>query len=218
MNVGKSIFITGIDTHIGKSYATGYIANLFTAQNKKVITQKFIQTGNTGISEDIEVHRKIMNIPLLPEDKQTLTQPVVLSYPASPHLAARIDNTVIDLNKISAATAALEQAYDLVLIEGAGGIRVPINEDYTTLDYIKQQKLPVIIVTTPRLGSINHTLLTLDICRFNHIPVYAVAYNTYNIQDDIISDDTKQYLTNYLKMNYPDCLWIEIPAITLDLG
>ncbi|MDR0726367.1 MAG: dethiobiotin synthase [Prevotellaceae bacterium] len=202
--MGKAIFVTGIDTNTGKSYATGYIANEYAAKGYSVITQKFIQTGNTGISEDIELHRKIMGTGLLPEDVEGLTCPVVLSYPASPHLAAQIDNVRIDLSKIENATSALQQKYDVTLIEGAGGIMTPITMDYTTLDYIGDHRLPVIVVTTPRLGSINHTLLTLEMCRYAGIEVIGMVYNKFIVEDDSICRDTKQYLQNYLKKRFSD--------------
>ena len=201
--MGKAIFVTGIDTNIGKSYATGYIANRYAAQGYSVITQKFIQTGNSGVSEDIALHRKIMGTGLLPEDIDGTTCPVVLSYPASPHLAAQIDETHIDLNKIKAATCALRRKYDMTLIEGAGGIMTPITTNYTTLDYIKDHRLPAIIVTMPRLGSINHTLLTLEMCRYAGIRVAGMVYNKFSVEDDIICADTKQYLQNYLKKRFP---------------
>jgi dethiobiotin synthetase len=207
------IFVTGIDTNVGKSFATGYLAKQLSLSGHKVITQKFIQTGNTGISEDIEIHRKIMGTGLLPEDLDGTTCPVILSYPASPHLAAQIDNTKIDLDKIKKATNILKQKYDMVLIEGAGGIMVPISHDYTTLNYIKDRKIPVIIVTSSKLGSINHTLMTIEICRHEKIEIAAVAYNKFNITDERISKDTEDYLKNYLKKNLNSTLWIEIPEM-----
>ena len=102
--MAEKYFITGIGTDIGKSYATGWLANKLVAEGKSVITQKFIQTGNKDMSEDILLHRKIMNIPLQTEDLLHITAPVILSYPASPHLAAKIDKTSIDLSAIEDAT------------------------------------------------------------------------------------------------------------------
>jgi dethiobiotin synthetase len=204
------IFVTGIDTNIGKSYVTGYLAKDFASEGQKVITQKFIQTGDTDISEDIKIHRKIMGTKLLPEDINGTTCPVTLSYPASPHLAAQIDNVQIDLEKIKDSTAKLKKKYDIILIEGAGGIMTPITMNYTTLDYIKSQNLPVLVVTSPRLGSINHTLLTLEICRSNDIEIFAIAYNQFNVEDDVICKDTENYLKKYLEKNLRKTLWIEI--------
>jgi len=207
------IFVTGIDTNVGKSFATGYLARQFSLAGYKVITQKFIQTGNTDISEDIEIHRKIMGTGLLPEDIDGTTCPVILSYPASPHLAAQIDKTEIDLDKITNATNILKQDYDFVFLEGAGGIMVPINRNYTTLDYINDRKIPVIIVTAPRLGSINHTLMTIEICRHKNIKIAALAYNKFNVTDELICKDTEDYLKDYRNKNLPSTLWIEIPEI-----
>jgi dethiobiotin synthetase len=207
------IFVTGIDTNVGKSFATGYLARQFSLAGYKVITQKFIQTGNTDISEDIEIHRKIMGTGLLPEDIDGTTCPVILSYPASPHLAAQIDKTEIDLDKITNATNILKQDYDFVFLEGAGGIMVPINRNYTTLDYINDRKLPVIIVTAPRLGSINHTLMTIEICRHKNIKIAALAYNKFNVTDELICKDTEDYLKDYRNKNLPSTLWLEIPEI-----
>jgi dethiobiotin synthetase len=198
----KVIFITGIGTDIGKSYVTGYLAKQYLNQGYSVITQKFIQTGNNGISEDILIHRKIMGIELLPEDIDGTTCPIVLSYPASPHLAAQIDNIDIDLDKIQQATATLRKKYDVTLIEGAGGIMTPISQGYTILNYLKVQKLPVIVVTTPQLGSINHTLLTLEMCRYANIRVVGLVYNKFNVEDDLICDDTLRYIKNYLARRF----------------
>jgi dethiobiotin synthetase len=208
--MGRIFFVTGIDTNVGKSYATGYLAKEFASKGNSVITQKLIQTGNSGISEDIEIHRKIMETGLLPEDIDGTTCPVILSYPASPHLAAQIDNVGIDLNVIKSATAILQKKYDVTLIEGAGGIMTPLTEDYTTLDYVKDLKFPVFVVTSPRLGSINHTLLTLEMCRYAKIEVAGVVYNKFNVEDNMICKSTAQYLKGYMEKYLHGSVWKEI--------
>ena len=152
-------FVTGIDTDAGKTFVTGYIARRLMEEGKRVITQKFIQTGNTGMSEDIEKHREIMGTGLLPEDLDHTTAPVIFSYPASAQLAARIDGREIDLEVIDRATQRLQSLYDIVLIEGAGGLAVPITDTFMAIDYAETRKLPVILVTNGILGSINHTVL-----------------------------------------------------------
>ena len=96
-NYERNFFITGIDTNIGKSYATGWLALEWNRQGIKTITQKMIQTGNVGHSEDIDLHREIMGIPMTEEDRQHITFPIVYSYPASPHLAAEIDHQTIPI-------------------------------------------------------------------------------------------------------------------------
>ena len=95
----KTIFVSGIDTDAGKTYCTAWLANKLRAEGRSVITQKFIQTGCTGISEDILKHREIMGIEPQEVDKDGTTCPYVMTYPASPHLAAEIDHVVIDTGK-----------------------------------------------------------------------------------------------------------------------
>ena len=135
---GNIYFVSGIDTDIGKSYATGYIARTWNGQGVRTITQKLIQTGNDGISEDIVLHRRIMGTGLLPEDREGLTMPEIYSYPCSPHLAAEIDGRPIDFSKIEKATAVLSDRYDAVLLEGAGGLMVPLTRELLT----SRQRIP----------------------------------------------------------------------------
>ena len=205
----QNLFITGIDTDAGKSFATGWLARSIMSRDKSVITQKFVQTGNQEYSEDIEVHRRIMGIPMTKEDVEHITAPVIFTYPASPDLAAKLDGKEIDFEAISNATKTLDSRYDHVLIEGAGGLMVPLKGDYLTIDYIREHKLPVVLVTNGRLGSINHTLLSLKAIADENIELFAVLYNTYFDKDKIICEDTKQYIRNWLSSRFPQSLYLE---------
>ena len=91
MEKGKVLFISGIDTSVGKTAATGAIAKALAKAGKQVITQKMIQTGCVEVSEDIEEHRRIQGIPFTEEDKAGLTCPYIFTYPCSPHMAAAKD-------------------------------------------------------------------------------------------------------------------------------
>ena len=211
---GSVYFISGIDTGIGKTYATGCLAKLWNAQGKKTITQKLIQTGNVDISEDIEQHREIMAMGWFPEDETKLTMPEIFSYPASPHLATKIDGREIDFQKIENATEQLAEKYEVVLLEGAGGLMVPLTTDLLIIDYVAEKKYPVILVTSGRLGSINHTILSLEAIKSRGLELYAVAYNLKDeSQDELISKDTAEYLKAYLAKHFPNSLWIDIPVI-----
>ena len=196
-------FITGIGTDVGKSWATGWLASRFMEEGKTVITQKFIQTGNVGRSEDIEVHRRIMGIDMTPEDIYMTTAPEIYTYPCSPDLAAKIDQRPIDFEKIRKATETLESKYDVVLIEGAGGIMVPLKGEYLTIDYIKDHDLPTVVVTNGQLGSINHTLLTLFAIKQYGIPLAEVIYNHHFDKDPTICADTVEYIEAFLKVHFP---------------
>ncbi|MDE7144697.1 MAG: dethiobiotin synthase [Duncaniella sp.] len=211
--MSKAYFISGIDTDAGKSYVTGYIAARLREKGKNTVTQKFIQTGNTGYSEDIELHRRIMGIAPLPEDIDHTTAPVIFSYPASAQLAARIDGQKIDLNLIDEATERLKERYDIVLIEGAGGLMVPIEDDFLTIDYVTSRRLPLILVTNGVLGSINHTILSLEAIKHRGIHLEAVIYNEHFDTDKVIAEDTKGFITRYLRRHFPDTSLHFIPSI-----
>ena len=207
-------FVSGIDTDIGKSYATGFIARTWNSEGRRTITQKLIQTGNTGMSEDIELHRRIMGCGLLPEDREGLTMPEIFSYPCSPHLAAEIDGRPIDLAGIERATVELSRRYDAVLLEGAGGLMVPLTRQLLTIDYIARKGYPLIYVTSGRLGSINHFLLGLEAIRARRIRLHTVAYNLFpREEDDRISRDTESYIRDVLSREWPDTQFVTVPVL-----
>ena len=211
----KVLFISGIGTNVGKSYATGWLATKLAANGLNVITQKMIQTGNKDFSEDIDVHRKIMQMPYTDVDNDHTTAPVILSYPASPHLAAIIDKRDINLNKITTSTKRLGSKYDIVLLEGAGGLMVPIKDQYLTIDYIKENDYPVVLVVNGILGSINHAILSFEVLKSRNIPLKYVIYNSYFDEDAIIVEDTKKYLKEYFSINSPESEFLIMPKLDI---
>ncbi|MCC8088705.1 MAG: dethiobiotin synthase [Rikenellaceae bacterium] len=207
----KIYFVTGIDTDAGKSIVTGMIARYLADRGINVVTQKMAQTGCVGLSEDIETHRRIMGIELLPEDYGGLTCPYIFKFPASPNLAASIEGAAIETHRITEVTTALSEKYDVVIVEGVGGIMVPLNESETVADYIGQTMYPVIIVASAKLGSINHTLLTLELCRNRNLDVRAIVYNTYLATDPLITETTADNLKKSIVQYYPEAMFIEFP-------
>lgn len=214
METSHIYFVSGIDTDAGKSYCTAWYAAQLMKEGKRTITQKFIQTGNVGHSEDIDLHRRLMGTGYLPEDREGLTMPEIFSYPASPDLASRIDQRPIDFDKIEQATQELARRYEVVLVEGAGGLMVPLKDEYLTIDYIAEKNYPLIFVTSGKLGSINHTLLSLEAIARRGITLYTVLYNLYpTIEDSTIQQDTKQYLQRYLERHFPQCRFLTVPVL-----
>lgn len=207
------IFISGIDTDAGKSYATGYLARAFRDNGVNAVTMKFVQTGNKEFSEDIDVHRRIMGCGMLSEDLDHTTAPVIFSYPCSPQLAARIDGREIDLDVIDAAADRLDKAYDMVMIEGAGGLMVPLSDTFLTIDYPATRDIPVALVTNGRLGSISHTLLALEALKARGIRLSHLLYNQHFDTDATIVDDTRGFLARYLEREFPDAQWVDIPSM-----
>lgn len=214
METKNIYFISGIDTDAGKSYCTAWYARELMQRGLRVITQKFIQTGNTGHSEDIDLHRRLTGTGYLPEDKEGLTMPEIFSYPCSPHLAARIDKRPIDFGKIERATRELSHRYDTVLVEGAGGLMVPLTEDFLTIDYIAEKQYPLIFVTSGKLGSINHTLLSFEAIKNRDIALDTVLYNLYpTVEDKTIQEDTMKYIKQYLSKHFPGTKFEVVPEI-----
>lgn len=219
------LFISGIDTDIGKTYATGLLAKALMQQGLNVITQKLVQTGvsinpdnaEMNIADDIITHRQLMDISLQPCDLDFTTCVHRYKKPASPHLATKLSGETLDPDMITNATKRLQVQYDTVLLEGAGGLLVPITENLLILDYIAEQGYPVILVTSGRLGSINHTLLSLEAIKSRGLMVHSVIYN--HIHDDAEQTDTEianstiEFLRKYLDNHYPKAHWLQIPYI-----
>ncbi len=208
----KTIFISGIDTDAGKSFATGWLARRMMDQGLTVVTQKFVQTGNREYSEDIEVHRRLMGTDMYPEDLDHTTAPVIFSYPCSPQLAAKIDGREIDIDAIDRCREKLQEKFDILLIEGAGGLMVPLTDDFLTIDYPHSRNLPVALVTNGKLGSISHTILALEALKNRNIEVPYLLYNTHFDNDHNIAGDTREFLRRYLDRHFPETEMLFVPS------
>lgn len=213
---GRVIAVSGIDTDIGKTWATGLLARALMQSGKRIMTQKMVQTGCDDMAEDILTHRQLMGIPLQQEDRDGTSCPLVFSYPASPHLAAAIDQRPLDPVLITESTQRLQRNHDLILLEGAGGLMVPLTPELLLIDYLKDQGYPLILVTSPRLGSINHTLLSLEACKARGIEVLALLYNCYPEKSGVICDDTRKMLKQLMPRFGCDGPLIDLPAVGRD--
>ena len=209
-------FISAIDTDAGKSIATGLLARFLHQKGKSVITFKPAQTGCEGIAEDILTHRKLAGMNVLPEDQSGETCPYVFPVPASPHLSAEMADSRIDAVKIDACLENLRAKYDNILIEGAGGLMVPLNRDLLFVDWAAKHNLPLILVTSGRLGSINHTLLSLDAATARGIKVAGIIYNLYPQGEPHITTDSLKVISEYTSapvIEIPEIIGYDIPEI-----
>lgn len=208
------VCIIGIDTDIGKSIVTGLLGRYLHVQGKNVITQKIVQTGCSSISKDILEHRRIMGIDLAPEDKDGTTCPYVFSEPCSPHLSASLAGDEIDCQRIDEATKVLQKRYDHILLEGVGGLLVPLNRSTTLIDYLQERNYPLVLVSSSRLGSINHTLLSLEILKRKGLSLRCIVYNCHPAVDQRIEEDSRRiFLQSMEKYGFPpvlvDCYCLE---------
>lgn len=197
-------FVSGIDTSCGKTYATGVLAKKAMDNGRNVITQKFVQTGCEGLSEDIASHRKAMGIPPTPEDIDGTTCPYIFKFPASPHLAAKLEGKTIDPSRIAECTRILEGKYDDVFIEGAGGLMVPVCDGLLTIDYVAKNGLPLILVASAKLGSINHALLSIEACVTHGIRLSRIVYNNWPEEDPLLAEESRRVIFGYAKNFYPE--------------
>lgn len=214
----STYFISGIDTDIGKTIATAYLAKQYQAQGKSVITQKLIQTGQDNpqeLAHDLLQHRQLMGIAPTIHDHNRTTCPYIFSLPASPHLAAAKEGQSISPQILHQATQILEAHYDIVFIEGAGGLMVPLAQGYTILDYIVDYQHPLILVSSAKLGSLNHTLLSLAACQARNIEVHTLLYNEYPESHPDITADTQAYLKQHLTQHFPHTHFQTMPYQSL---
>lgn len=155
------LFITGIGTDVGKTIASAIITEALEADYWKPI-----QAGDLSTSDSHKIKAYLSN-------KKTMVHPnsYALNTAASPHLAAELDNVVIDTDNI------IEPATENhLVIEGAGGVFVPINDTNTIVDLI-QPDYKVIVVSRHYLGSINHTLLTIEALKNRNITIAGILFN-----------------------------------------
>ena len=202
--MGQAYFVSGIDTGIGKTIVTGLMARDLLSNGADVITVKLVQTGNEGYSEDIDLHRKICGIGHLQEDREGLTMPQIFKFPSSPLLAASLEGRTVDVDRISSSVRACCVRHDIVLVESAGGLCVPLTEDCLSVDLAAAEDWPLILVTCGRLGSINHALLSLEAAKARGMKVAGVVHNWHPDADPTIDSDAIVTVRRALvRMGYP---------------
>lgn len=196
-----TIAIGGIDTDVGKTYVTGLFARHLLQLGHSVTTLKLVQTGCTGLSDDIQLHRKLMGQPLTDFDRDGTTCPYLFPFPASPLLSARMVGKTIEESVLDQAIATLQKRHQWLLVEGAGGLLVPLTVNLLLLDFYAARKMPMILVGSPRLGSINHIRLSLEAIKARDIPLLGLVYNLYGDHPKEIVQDTllecRKALTDY---------------------
>ncbi len=158
----KGIFITGTDTGIGKTYVAAGIASALKRSGINVGVMKPAETGcavrkGRMIPQDALRLSEAAGV----RDSLALVNPYRFRKPLAPAVAADIERKIIDPGKIISAYRTLSQRHDFMIVEGAGGIMVPLQGTYTYLDLAGALGLPVVVVARPSLGTINHTALTL---------------------------------------------------------
>lgn len=196
------LFVSGIGTGVGKTVVTGAMARELRDAGHDVITVKMVQTGCVGSSEDLEVHRKMMGVERFPEDDEGLTAPQIFAYPASAELAAQLEGEKVDVEKIVASINKCAEKHEIVLVESAGGLMVPLTaHGLLTIDVAAKQNWPLVLVTNGALGSINHTILSLEAAASHGMKIERVVYNWAPDVPPEIDEDTPKAICRWLSQN-----------------
>lgn len=185
----KRVFVTGTDTGVGKTLVAAIIAMFLKDKGVDVGVMKPFETGakrygGEMLPEDASLLRTAAGV----DDPLELICPYCFETPASPAEAARVEGKRIDLGKVKEALEELSKRHDLLILEGAGGLLVPITERVTFSDLIKELDLEVILVARNCLGTINHTLLSLYHCKQEGIRVLGYILNKVSSKGDGTED------------------------------
>ena len=185
--MGKGIFVTGTDTGVGKTLVAGGLATLLREIGVDVGVMKPAESGcrrvnGTLVPEDALFLKGMSGC----GDDLRLINPYALEHPLAPALAAELENVDISLEGIREAYSILASRHDLGLVEGAGGLLVPLGPQCFMVDLARELGgLPLLIVTGSRLGTINHTLLTLYRARREGLDVHGIVMNRTSPQEDL---------------------------------
>jgi len=175
--VKKGFFIVGTDTEIGKTVVSAGLAALLAEKGGlDVGVMKPISCG--GLSDILFLQKACQA-----KDPLSIANPIALREPLAPLSAAEIEGVDIDLDSINKALSELSKKHETLIIEGVGGTMVPITDNYSLIDLVQDTALPVIIVSATRLGTINHTLLTIEALKKRGIAIAGLIFNQGNSKD-----------------------------------
>lgn len=172
----SAIFIAGTDTGVGKTVVTELLARHLVKRGHKAASAKWIETGPTK-------GRALYSFKLA----------------ASPHLAARREGRKINIKKIKDSLKKLSKKFDIVVVEGTGGLMVPVTEDLLFVDLVKELKIPVLLVAANRLGAINHTLLSIEALKRRKMKLLGVVFNSVSGNENaLISEDNPRIVKKFI--------------------
>ena len=176
----KSFFITGTDTDVGKTYITSGLAVSLRKLDIDVGVMKPFAAGSAQKkgykSEDIEILSRAAQAC----DPENLVNPQFFPIPASPYTAWKNLKTKPKVSTILSSFKKLSKLHDMILVEGMGGIMTPILKDYYITNLIKEMKIPAVIVTRSKVGTVNHTIMTTKMCEKYKIPVKGIIINNFD--------------------------------------
>ena len=169
----KIIFVAGTDTGCGKTMVAGALAAAMKIKGHRVAVMKPVSCGGL---EDARFLMQCAGI----KETMGFVNPIALKMPLSPNVAARLEKKTIDLASIDRSVAYFKTKYDHLVVEGCGGLLVPIDDDFFVIDLIPRLKCETVLVSRSGLGAINHSLLSLEALKVRNIRVRGVIFNRMN--------------------------------------
>lgn len=152
-------FVTGTDTGVGKTLVSCALLHAFAARGNSVVGMKPVAAGcDDELHEDVRQLRAASNV----QASRGQINPYSFVHPVAPHLAARFIGVRINIERILDSYAELNAQSDVVIVEGAGGFCVPLNDEQDSADLVQRMNIPVVLVVGMRLGCLNHALLTVE--------------------------------------------------------
>ena len=175
---GKLILISATDTEVGKTYCSRLLVKYYQEQAKKVAYYKPVESGYVPGQSDVDY---------IAEVSDDVYYDFRFSLAISPHLAAKEDNIEVDIDLIKQRVNWLKQNYDVVIIEGAGGLLVPIKESYDFSKLLKDLDASLILVIGSKLGAINQSKLNFEYIKSKKLNCLGYLYNEFLEPDEAIS-------------------------------
>jgi len=176
----KSFFVTGTDTDVGKTYITAGLAVTFRKMGLDVGVMKPFAAGTAqkkGFkSEDIKILSKSAQV----NDPENLINPQFFKISASPYTAWKKLKIKPKVSTILSSFKKLSKLHETILVEGMGGVMTPILKDYYITNLIKEMNIPALIVTRSKIGTVNHTIMTVKMCEKYKIPVKGIIINNFD--------------------------------------
>jgi dethiobiotin synthetase len=170
--VADGVFVTGTGTEVGKTVIAAAIARTLAAEGKRVAVFK---PAVTGLDEGVETDHALLRRASGSSQSDEEIAPYRYGPPASPHLAAELAGEEIDPKRLRQTARAAAEGADAIVCEGVGGLLVPLSPSYLVRDLAADLGYPLLVVASPGLGTINHTLLTLESARAAGLEVAAIV-------------------------------------------
>jgi len=201
--MAKGFFVTGTDTGVGKTVITAALIKAAQLLGFRACGMKPIETGCTQKKFKVKSSKlKVIKKDLTPSDGTFLKEisnanesidliaPVRYENPLAPLPASEIENNPVDIEKIKKAYCELVRRYNVIIVEGIGGLLVPINKEYFVLDLARDFGLPLIVVSRPGLGAINHSMLTVNYALKEGLSIAGIIMNYTHTPEDDLAEKT----------------------------